>query len=85
MSNQKAPLLEITRLDFCVRVKVGPGEGARVLQGLVSKYGFDSWKVLCVVSPKGAPSVVIPAEKRVKELRLLDGKSMEEIETIKLF
>jgi hypothetical protein len=57
--------------DGTIKVRVGPGEGARILQGKVTKKGEDKWVDLCLVSPPGAPNISISPKKKVKELRLM--------------
>lgn len=78
---KKAKSLEVTRLKGFFKVKVGPGEGARVLQGVRDGCIFVD---LCVVSPPGAPKILIPDSKGITKLRLLDGKKMEVLEEIEI-
>lgn len=67
--------------DGTIKVVVGPGEGARVLQGQVVFKGEDKWIDLCVISPPGAPNIRISPKKKVKKLRLMLNKV--ELETAK--
>lgn len=77
------PALKVTKLKGdIIKVVVGPGKGARVLQGRVTKNGEDVWIDLTIVSPPGAPNIKIAPEKKVKKLRLMLGNV--ELETAKV-
>lgn len=78
-------------------ITVGPtglDKQARVLQGLKDVDGEDKWKTQCVISPTGAPKIVLKAKVRedtliltqdVKEVRLLQGSEHGPVlETMKL-
>lgn len=72
----------------------GPNKGARLLQGLIDVDGEDKWKDLCVISPTGAPRIVLKARvdeatlkliQKVKKVRLMQGgKNGPELESMKL-
>lgn len=56
-----------------VIISVGPGGGARLLQGQVTRDGEDKWIDLILVTPPGAPKIRIKAARKVKEIRLLQS------------
>lgn len=68
--------------DGTIKVIIGPGKGARVLQGQVTEKGEDKWIDLCVISPPGAPNIRISPKKKVKKLRLMLNNV--ELETAKV-
>lgn len=68
--------------DGTIKVVIGPGKGARVLQGQVTEKGEDKWIDLCVISPPGAPNIRISPKKKVKNLRLMLNNV--ELETTKV-
>ena len=65
-------VMKVNKLkDGTIKVVIGPGEGARVLQGQVVVKGEDKWVDLSIVSPPGAPNIKISPKKKVKALRLM--------------
>lgn len=82
--------------DIIIKVKAltGNAKPARLLQGLFAEDGEEKWKNLCVISPTGAPRIVLKAKVRedtlkltqeVKEVRLRDRSETGTImETMKL-
>lgn len=70
-------------------IKVGPGKGARILQGLAEVDGEDKWRNISIISPTGAPSVRLRADrkvdKKIRKVRLMQSSEKgEELETMKL-
>lgn len=92
------PVMSFTKLpnkDIVIKVgPAGPNKGARLLQGLTDVDGEDKWKDLCVISPVGAPRIVLKARvdeatlkltQKVKKVRLMQGgKNGPELESMKL-
>ncbi len=92
------PTMSFTKLmnkDIIVKVgTIGKKGPARVLQGLVDKDGEDKWLTQCVISPTGAPRIVLKARtdpaslklvQNIKEIRLLqDGAKGRELESLEL-
>jgi len=74
-------------------VTVGPGKGARALQGYTTVKGVEKWKNLALIMPQGAPGVVLratsldgrKATQKYTKVRLLQGGTNgPELETMKL-
>ena len=88
------PSLSFTKLkNKDIVVTVGPGKGARLLQGHLTVAGVEKWKDLSLVMPTGAPKIVLRATsldgnkptQKFKEVRLLQGgRKGPELETMKL-
>lgn len=88
------PSLSFTKLkNDDIVVTVGPGEGARLLQGHLTVNGVDKWKNLTLVMPTGAPRIVLRATsldgnkptQKYKKVRLMQGgENGPELERLKL-
>lgn len=87
--------MKLPNKDIIIKVRALGAKGpARLLQGKVYIDGIEKWENLCVISPAGAPRIVLKAKVRedtlkltqdVKEVRLRDRSATGTImETMKL-